>query len=77
MRSRGSIPGEDKRFFVLLHVVQTGSGGHSASYTMDTGDSFHRGKADQSPPYSAEIKKGVAIPLLPHTYVLMACCLMF
>jgi hypothetical protein len=31
--------------FSLLHVVQTGSGVHPASYTMDTGGSFPGGKA--------------------------------
>jgi hypothetical protein len=29
----------------LLHVVQTGSGAHPASYRMGTGDSFPGGKA--------------------------------
>jgi hypothetical protein len=37
--------------FSLLHVVQTGSGAHPASYPMGTGGSFHGGKA------SDEIKK--------------------
>jgi hypothetical protein len=43
--------------------VQTGSGAHPASYTMDTGGSFPGGKvrpgrdADHSPPCSAEVKK--------------------
>jgi hypothetical protein len=31
--------------FLLLHVVQTGSGVHSTSYTLDTGGSFLGGKA--------------------------------
>jgi hypothetical protein len=31
--------------FSPLHVVQSGSGAHSASYTMGTGGSFLRGKA--------------------------------
>jgi hypothetical protein len=31
--------------FSLLHSVQTGSGAHSLSYTMGTGDSFSEGKA--------------------------------
>jgi hypothetical protein len=29
----------------LRHRVQTGSGAHTASYTMGTGDSFSGGKA--------------------------------
>jgi hypothetical protein len=43
--------------------VQTGSGAHTASYTMGTGGSFPRGKwrpgrdADHSSPSSAEVKK--------------------
>jgi hypothetical protein len=31
--------------FSLLHVVQTGSGAHPASYPMGTGGSFPGGKA--------------------------------
>jgi hypothetical protein len=31
--------------FSLLHIVQTGSGAHPASYPMGTGDSFPGGKA--------------------------------
>jgi hypothetical protein len=31
--------------FSLLHIVQTGSGAHPASYPMGTGDSFLAGKA--------------------------------
>jgi hypothetical protein len=31
--------------FFSLHVVQTGSGANPASYTMDTGGDFLRGKA--------------------------------
>jgi hypothetical protein len=42
-RSRGSIPGNGKSFS-LLHNVETGSGTHQASYTMDTGGCFPRGK---------------------------------
>jgi hypothetical protein len=49
--------------FSLLHVVQTDSGVHPASYPMGTGSSFPRGvkrqehEADHSPPASAEVKK--------------------
>jgi hypothetical protein len=48
--------------FSLLHVVQTGSGVHPASYPMGTGGSLPGGKAagaDQSPPTSAEVKKNM------------------
>jgi hypothetical protein len=48
--------------FSLLHVAQTGSGAHPASYPMGTGGSFPSVKrpgreADHSPPASAEVKK--------------------
>jgi hypothetical protein len=54
-----SSPGRVKNF---LHVVQTGSGVHPASYPMGTGGSFSGVKrqgreADHSPPTSAEVKK--------------------
>jgi hypothetical protein len=48
--------------FSLLHVVQTGSGTHPASYPMGTG-AFSLGikqpglEADHSPPTSADVKK--------------------
>jgi hypothetical protein len=41
-RGRSSSPGRVKNF---LHVVQTGSGDHPASYPMAAGASFPRGKA--------------------------------
>jgi hypothetical protein len=43
--------------------VHTGSGAHTASSPMSTGEPFPRGKArsgrdaDYSPPYSVEVKK--------------------
>jgi hypothetical protein len=37
--------------FLLLHIVQTGSGVHPISYQMGTGGAFPGGKA------SAEVKK--------------------
>jgi hypothetical protein len=48
--------------FSLLHIVQTGSGVHPTSYTMNTGSSFpgvkrQRREADHSPPTSSEVKK--------------------
>jgi hypothetical protein len=39
----GRVVGFESRWrqdFSLLHVVQTGSGAHPASYSMDTGSSF-------------------------------------
>jgi hypothetical protein len=56
---RSSSPGRVKNF---LHVVQTKSGVHPASYPMRTGGSFPGIKrpgheTDHSPPASAEIKK--------------------
>jgi hypothetical protein len=47
------IPVQD---FSLLHVVQTDSGAHPASYPMGAAGSFPGGKADHSPPTSAEVK---------------------
>jgi hypothetical protein len=50
--------------------IQTDSGAHPASYTLDTGGSFPRGKArpgrdaDHSPPSSAEVKKEQELYLL-------------
>jgi hypothetical protein len=48
--------------YLLLRVVQTGSGVHPTSYTMGTGSPFPGVKrpgreADHSPPTSAEVKK--------------------
>jgi hypothetical protein len=40
--------------FSLLHVAQTGSGAHTASYQIATGGSFPGGKADHSRPTSQE-----------------------
>jgi len=47
--------------FSSCHRVQTGSGAHSASYPMGTGDSYSGAKrpgceADHSPPSSNEVK---------------------
>jgi hypothetical protein len=48
--------------FSLLHVIQTGSGAHSASYPMGTRGTFPRVKqpgreADHSSPTSSKVKK--------------------
>jgi hypothetical protein len=54
-------PAEAKDFSSIL-CVQTGSGAHSASCPMGTGDPFSGGKArpgrdaDHSPPSSAEVE---------------------
>jgi hypothetical protein len=54
-------PAGAKDFFASL-CVQTGSGAHPASCTMDTGGPFPEGKArpgrdaDHSPPSSAEVE---------------------
>jgi hypothetical protein len=63
-----SIPGTAR--FSLLHVVQTGSCAHPASYPMvpvviSSGVKRPRRKADHSPPTSAETKNGGAILPLP------------
>jgi hypothetical protein len=55
------------RDFSILHS----SGAHPASYAMGTGDDFPWVKrpgreADHSPPSSAEVKNGGAIPPLSH-----------
>jgi hypothetical protein len=62
----GSVPGST--IFSLLHSIQTISG---ASYSMGTGGfspevKWQGHEADHSPPTSAEVKKGGAIPPLPH-----------
>jgi hypothetical protein len=53
-----------------LYYVWTGFGAHPASYSMGTGGSFPGVKrlgreADRSPPSSAKVKNGGAIPPLP------------
>jgi hypothetical protein len=53
------------RDFSLVHSVETGSGAHPA-YPMGTKASFPGGKADHSPPSSAEVETGGAISPLPH-----------
>jgi hypothetical protein len=55
----------------LLHSIKTGSGAQPVSYTMDTTGCFPRskvagGEADHSPPSSAEVKNGGAMPPFPH-----------
>jgi hypothetical protein len=52
--------------FLLLHRLQTGSGAHPASYTMDiesssSGVKRQEREADHSPPSSAKVKNGEAV----------------
>jgi hypothetical protein len=57
----GSIPGTGEKIFPLASV-QTGSGAHTASCIMGTGDPFPGAKArpgrdaDHSPPSSAQFE---------------------
>jgi hypothetical protein len=59
--------------FLLLHLVQTGSGvDPTSSYTMGTGGSFPGVKrpgreAEHSPPTSTEVKKTWIYTFTPHT----------
>jgi hypothetical protein len=58
--------------FSLLHIFQTGSGVHTASYPMSTGGSSPEVKqpgreTDYSPPTSARSRKCGSIHPLPHT----------
>jgi hypothetical protein len=64
---RGLITSKGK-FIILLQNVRSGSGAHPASYPMGTGGSIPgpRRESDDSPPSSADVKRGGAIPPLPH-----------
>jgi hypothetical protein len=63
------------RDYSLLHRVHTGSGAYPTSYLIGTrgggaislGVKWPRRKFDHSPPYSAKVKNGGAIPPLPYT----------
>jgi hypothetical protein len=58
--------------YFLVHIVQTGTGAHPASYTMVTGD-FSPGvkrpgrETDHSPPASAEVKNMWIYTSIPPT----------
>jgi len=74
---RDSIPGRG-RDSSLRHLVQTGFGTHSSSYTMGGGDTFSRvnrpdREADHSPLSSAGIKNAWSYTSTP-SYVFMAWC---
>jgi hypothetical protein len=71
LEDRCSISGRGKRFS-SLHIVQTGSGAHPASYSKGIGSSFREGKAvgretDHSPPSSEDVKNGGAVSPFHHT----------
>jgi hypothetical protein len=67
---RGSIPDRRKRLFsILQHPDQL----WDPSYIVGMGTLFSgvkqpRCKSDHSPPFTAEVKNGGAIPSLPHLY---------
>jgi hypothetical protein len=70
-RGRSSSHGRGKNF---LHIVQTGSGVHPASYPMGTGGSLPGGKAAEArsylPPISAKVKKTwIYISIPPYTFM--------
>jgi hypothetical protein len=50
-----SRQGQMVGIFSLHHLVHIGSGAHPASSPMSIGGCFPRGKADLSPPSSAEV----------------------
>jgi hypothetical protein len=52
--------------FSLLHSAQTGSGAQWLPGAISQGVNRQGHEADHSPPSSAEVKKGGAIPPLPH-----------
>jgi hypothetical protein len=57
--------------FLLLHIIQTGSGVHPTSYKMGTGVMRQGHEAHHSPPTSAEVKK-VWIYTATPLYIFMA-----
>jgi hypothetical protein len=62
--SRVRFPAEAGNFS-LHHSVQNGSGTHPTFYPMGTEDSFPGGKADHSPPSSAEVKNAWSYTFTP------------
>jgi hypothetical protein len=65
---RTGRPGFDswqEKEFALLHSVRTGSGAHRASYRMGTGGKA-AGAWSWPLTFSAEVKKGGAVPQFPH-----------
>jgi hypothetical protein len=71
LEGQGLISGRYRHLYTF-HSVQTASGGHIGSYQMgmealSPGVKRSGSEADNSPPSSAEVKNGRAIPPLPHT----------
>jgi hypothetical protein len=70
-RVAGSIRGREGNFFSFIHNVHTGCGAQPAAYPVGIGGSLSLGvkrpfgEADHSPPSSAEVKNGGAIPSSP------------
>jgi hypothetical protein len=60
--SSGLIPG-----ISLPWRIQTGTEAHLTSYPTGTGIKGLRHEVDHSPPSSATVKNGGAVPPLPHT----------
>jgi hypothetical protein len=71
---RGWFPPAEKDFF-LHHSDQNDSGTHPASYPVTTKGSSPGSEANNSRPYSAEVKNGGTIPLLPHKSTYKTCYL--
>jgi hypothetical protein len=57
--------------FSLRHRLPNGSESHQACYPMGTGGSFPGGRADPSPPSSAEVKNAWSYTSNPQ-YIFMA-----
>jgi hypothetical protein len=61
---------ENKRFFYLLHSVQTGSGAHTAPYPLYTVFSevnWPEHETNHSPPSNVDVKYAEIIPQLTYT----------
>jgi hypothetical protein len=54
-------------YFSPFHIVQTGFGAQPASYPVGTGVKRSRREGDHSPPSSADVTNGGAIPPLSRT----------
>jgi hypothetical protein len=66
------LEGATVGFFPLHHRIQTVSGGHSASYPMDTGGKAAGREADRSLLSSDQIKNAWSYTSSPQ-YVFMSC----
>jgi hypothetical protein len=66
--------GATKGLFSLHIYIQTGTGAHSASYPVGSGDNMTRGpgrEADHSPPSSCEIKNVWSYTSVPPYFVVV------